>query len=190
MEKAENRYITVAYKLHSIEEGETEFVEEATQEHPFMFISGLGTTLEDFENNVMNLQKGEKFDFVIPVDKAYGEYNDEHVLDLPKNIFEINGKFDSERIVAGNVVPLMDSEGHHMNGVVVEVKSDVVVVDLNHPLAGADLHFEGFVVENRPATPKEIQDMVTSMTGGCGGGCGSCGGDCGGDCGEGCGGCH
>jgi FKBP-type peptidyl-prolyl cis-trans isomerase SlyD len=192
MEKAENRYITVAYKLHSIEEGETEFVEEATQEHPFMFISGLGTTLEDFENNVMNLQKGEKFDFVIPVDKAYGEYNDEHVLDLPKNIFEINGKFDSERIVAGNVVPLMDSEGHHMNGVVVEVKSDVVVVDMNHPLAGADLHFEGFVVENRPATPKEIQDLVTAMTGGGCGGCGGgdCGG-CGGDCGDGgCGGCH
>jgi FKBP-type peptidyl-prolyl cis-trans isomerase SlyD len=109
MEKAENRYITVAYKLHSIENGETEFVEEAKTDHPFMFISGLGTTLEDFESNVVNLQKGEKFDFTIPVDKAYGEYNEEHVLDLPKNIFEINGKFDSVHIVAGNVVPLMDS---------------------------------------------------------------------------------
>lgn len=185
METAENKYITVAYKLYTIEDGEKELVEEAKAEHPFQFISGMGTTLEAFENQIVPLKKGDKFDFTIPSAEAYGEYNDEHVLDLPKHIFEIEGKFDSERIVAGNIVPLMDSEGRRMNGTVVEVKPDIVVVDMNHPLAGADLNFVGEVVESRPATNEEIQEVVNMMGGGgCSCGCDSCGDGCGDGCGD------
>ncbi len=42
METAENKYITVAYKLYTMEDGEKELFEEAKAEHPFQFISGLG----------------------------------------------------------------------------------------------------------------------------------------------------
>ena len=45
METVENKYITVAYKLYSIENGEKDFEEEAPVEHPFQFISGLGVLL-------------------------------------------------------------------------------------------------------------------------------------------------
>jgi len=48
----ENKYITVAYKLYSIEDGERDFVEEAPAEHPFQFISGLGMTLDAFESQL------------------------------------------------------------------------------------------------------------------------------------------
>lgn len=152
METVENKYITLAYKLYTIENGEKEFTEEAPAEHPFQFISGLGLTLESFENQVKDLNKGDKFDFTIKAEEAYGEYDEEHVIDLPKNIFEIEGKFDSERVVEGAVIPLMTSEGQRINGSVVEVKDDVVVMDMNHPLAGCDLNFVGEITENRPAT--------------------------------------
>jgi len=185
METVENKYITLAYKLYTIENGEKEFTEEAPAEHPFQFISGLGLTLESFENQVKDLNKGDKFDFTIKAEEAYGEYDEEHVIDLPKNIFEIEGKFDSERVVEGAVIPLMTSEGQRINGSVVEVKDDVVVMDMNHPLAGCDLNFVGEVTENRPATNDELAEMARMMSGGgCGGGCnGGC--DCG-DCGDGC----
>ena len=185
METVENKYITLAYKLYSIENGEKEFTEEAPAEHPFQFISGLGLTLEAFESQVKDLKNGDKFDFTIKADEAYGEYDEEHVIDLPKNIFEIEGKFDSERVVEGAVIPLMTSEGQRINGSVVEVKDDVVVMDMNHPLAGCDLNFVGEVTENRPATNDELAEMARMMSGGgCGGGCnGGC--DCG-DCGDGC----
>lgn len=193
METVENKYITVAYKLYTIEDGEKDLVEEAKAENPFQFISGLGTTLEAFENQIAPLNKGDKFEFTIPSQEAYGEYNEDHVLDLPRHIFEIDGKFDSERIYEGSVVPLMDAEGHRMNGTVVEVKPDTVVVDMNHPLAGADLNFVGEVKENRPATNEEMQEIVNMMGGGgCGCGCGDCDSDCGDhnhECGDGCG-CH
>ena len=185
METVENKYITLAYKLYSIENGEKEFTEEAPAEHPFQFISGLGLTLEAFESQVKDLKTGDKFDFTIKAEEAYGEYDEEHVIDLPKNIFEIEGKFDSERAVEGAVIPLMTSEGKRINGSVVEVKDDVVVMDMNHPLAGCDLNFVGEVTENRPATNDELAEMARMMSGGgCGGGCnGGC--DCG-DCGDGC----
>lgn len=45
----ENKYITVAYRLYAIADGKKELLEEATVEHPFQFISGIGYTLDKFE---------------------------------------------------------------------------------------------------------------------------------------------
>ena len=191
MKTVENKYITVAYELYTTEDGERELMEKATAEHPFQFISGLGTTLDTFESQIAPLNKGDQFEFTIASEDAYG---DAHVLDLPKSIFEIDGRFDNERIYAGNVVPLMDSEGRRLNGTVVEVQPETVVIDMNHPLAGASLTFIGQVIENRLATNEEVQGMVNMMSGESEGGCGcGCGCDSDGcsddDCGDGCGGC-
>lgn len=190
METAENRYITAQYKLYTMEDGKKELVEQTQPEHPFNFISGLGTTLEEFEKELVPLKTGDKFEFTIPAAQAYGEYDDAHVHTLPRNIFEIDGKFDEENIAPGKIVPLMSEDGRRFNAVVVEVNADNVIVDLNHPLAGDDLIFEGEVTENRPATTEEIQEVIGMMSGGGGCGCGSggCGEGCGDDCGdEGCG---
>lgn len=184
MEKAENKYITVAYKLYTVEDGEKDFTEEAPAAHPFQFISGLGMTLEAFENQLNALNPGDKFDFTLTPEEAYGDYNEEHVIDLPKEIFLIDGKFDNEHVVEGAVLPLMTNDGQRINGSVVEVKEDVVVMDMNHPLAGCSLNFVGEVITSREATSTEITEAIQMMSGGCGGGCGGCGG---GDCGDSCG---
>ena len=60
-----NKFITVAYKLYTIEDGDRDFAEEATAEKPFEFISGLGLTLPVFEEKVKDLKTGETFDFII-----------------------------------------------------------------------------------------------------------------------------
>ena len=187
MEKAENKYITVAYKLYTVEDGEKEFTEEAPAAHPFQFISGLGMTLEAFESQLNTLNQGDKFDFTLTPEEAYGDYNEEHVIDLPKEIFLIDGKFDNEHVVEG-AVPLMTNDGQRINGSVVEVKEDVVVMDMNHPLAGCSLNFVGEVITSREATSAEITEAIQMMSGGCGGSCGGCGGGCAdGDCGDSCG---
>ena len=181
----ENKYITVAYKLYVMEAGKPELVEEATVEHPFQFISGLGTALERFENEITPLNEGDKFEFVIPCAEAYGEYMQEGVRTVSKDMFTIDGVFDSERIFTGSIVPLQDNEGHHFYATVGEITDTTVTVDLNHPHAGKDLTFIGQVVTSRPATNEEIQSTLNMLSGECG--CGCCGGDCGSDCGDGCG---
>lgn len=196
METIENKYITLAYKLYSIEDGEKDFIEEAPAENPYQFISGLGMTLEAFEAQIKDLKKGEQFDFTIKAEDAHGEYDDENIIDLPKEIFIVEGKFDNEHIVEGAIIPLMTSEGQRVNGSVVEIKDDVVVMDMNHPMAGCDLNFVGEIVESRPATNEELAEVARMMSGGgCGCGCDSCGDGCDDGCGDhehgcGCGGCH
>ncbi|MDD4801298.1 MAG: peptidylprolyl isomerase, partial [Proteiniphilum sp.] len=119
------------------------------------------------------------------------------VLDLPKSIFEIDGKIDENVLFEGNTVPMMDASGNHLMGSVVAVGDETVTMDFNHPLAGELMHFEGRVTGVRDASAEEIAVLLSGDGCGCGsGGCGcgdgenedgSCGcGSGGGGCGSGC----
>ena len=195
MENTPNKYIAVAYELYTVNDGKSELVEKASAEEPFQFLSGFGTTIEAFENNIVNLEEGAEFDFTLTKDEAYGDYYDERVLDLEKSIFTINGHFDNDNIYIGAIVPLQNADGNRFPGKVLEITEDHVKMDLNAPLAGKDLNFKGSVVSSREATNDEIQAMINRMSGeGCGCGCDDCEGGCGDhqhdeDCGCGCG-CH
>ncbi|MBR6589609.1 MAG: FKBP-type peptidyl-prolyl cis-trans isomerase [Bacteroidaceae bacterium] len=193
METTPNKYITVAYKLYVTNDGKTELVEEAPKAHPYQFISGMGISLDAFEAQVQDLNPGDTFEFTIPCDQAYGPYEQERVVKLDKQVFYRDGKFQSEYIYPGAYIPLVNEDGNHFQGLVVEIKETEVIIDLNDRLAGKDLTFIGEVVESRPASNDEIKGMINMLTsGGCGCGCDSCGGDCGDhDGGCGCGGhCH
>lgn len=179
-----NKYVAVIYDLNVGEGEERELMEKATREVPLKFIYGTGMMIPAFEDALAGLESGDQFDFSLTPENAYGEYNEDHVLELPKNIFEIDGKFDSEMVKEGNTIPMMDADGHRMNGSVLEVKKDVIVMDFNHPLAGETLHFKGEVIDVHEPTAEEIAAMTSSS---CGGGCEGCGGGCGD---HECGGCH
>lgn len=179
-----NKYVTVAYELYTDnDKGIHELVEKAPIEHPFQFISGLGIALDSFESKILALTEGEAFDFVLKVDEAYGPYEQDHVIELPKETFAINGRFDKDMVYPGAVLPLVNADGMRFQGLVLELKDNTVIIDLNHPLAGKDLHFKGQVVTMRDATNEEIQALINHE------GC-NCGGDCEGGCEGGCGGHH
>lgn len=182
MEKKENYTYGVAYKLYAIENGEKTMLEEAPADQPFRFISGLSMALPTFENNIVKLEENDEFDFTLEKEEAYGEHYDERIIDLDKNIFCIEGKFDSNNIYEGAIVPLQNEDGNRFMGQVLTISNDKVKIDLNHPLAGKVLNFVGTIVEKRPTTNAEIQAMINHMSGGCGGGCANCNGNCGGDC--------
>lgn len=190
MDKTSNKFIAVTYKLYAPMEGnERELIEEATKEQPFQFISGMGLTLDDFETQIVSLQVGDKFDFTLSQEQAYGPYVQEGLQRVPRKVFEIDGKLDSKHVFEGAIVPLTNSDGERFNGTIVKIDQTEITVDLNHPLAGKELNFVGQVTESREATNEEIQQMAQMLSGerGCGGGCGS---GCGDNCGEaGCGGC-
>ena len=177
-----HKYITVAYSLYTDNsEGVHELVEQAPVEHPFQFITELGVALEAFEAKLKDLNAGDEFDFTLSVDEAYGPYEQEHVIELPKSTFMLNGRFQKDVIFEGAVIPLVNADGNRFQGLVLEVKDDVVVIDLNHPLAGKELHFKGSVVTSREATETEVTNLIKLMSGEGGCGCG-CGGECDGGC--------
>ena len=182
MENKTNKLIAAHYQLFTINDnGERKLVEETTQEQPFVFISGFGAALDALEEQLENLERGKKFDFELDKDKAFGEYEPKRVIDLNKEMFTVDGHFDSKNIFKGAQIPLKNEDGNFFIGTVLEIGTDKVKVDLNHPLAGNKLNFKGYIIENREATKEEIQTMLNHLNGssGCGGDCGGCEGGCG-----------
>lgn len=81
---------------------------------------------------------------------------EEAIIDLEKSIFEVNGVIDQKLLEIGNTITMQDQHGNPLDGIVVEVGSDTVKMDFNHPLAGESLHFSGEILEVRDATAEEI----------------------------------
>ncbi len=176
----ENKYIAVAYKLYVTQDGKQAMVEEAPTTDPFRFISGMGSTLDRFEAEIAPLSEGATFQFTIPVVEAYGDYIPEGVRTVSKEMFHVNGVFDEKHIYPGAVISMQDNEGHSFNATITAMTPLTVTVDLNHPYAGKDLTFVGKIVESRPATNAEIQDMANALVNeGC---CCRCGDSCENDC--------
>ena len=177
MKISDDKMVSLTYDLTVInEEGEKELMERATLQHPLTFIFGMGMMLEAFEKNLDGLTTGDKFSFVLSPEEAYGDYFDAHVLELPKKMFEVDGKFDAERVSEGQTLPMMDARGNRMMGSVLELKEDVIVMDFNHPLAGETLHFDGEVIDVHEPTEEEIEAL--SQEDGCGGCDSSANGGC------------
>ncbi len=189
MDKVESgKYVELVYDLYEIlPDGGEKLVHQTDPKDPERIVFGVTRgMIEPLEKAIEGMEQGGKFDVTVKADQAFGPYDEEQIVELEKDIFEIDGKFDGEVIKKGAVVPMMTADGFKINGIVLDVTADQVKMDFNHPLAGKDVRFDGCVQIVRDATPEEIHPA-----GGCG--CGSCGGgDCsggscgGGDCGGGC----
>ena len=176
----QNRFIKVAYRMLTNSAASHKLLYETEPDRPVAFVAGMGLMVDGFEQRLSKLNAGDQFDFTLQPAEAFGERDEDLVHAVPRKIFEIRGKFDDENIFPGAEVPLMDSEGNHFMGTIVEIKETEVIVDLNSPLAGKVLQFTGTVFENREATLQEIEQTAKILSGecsgcsGCGGGCGSC----------------
>ncbi len=177
---AKDKMVSVTYEL-KLDGKEGDVFEKAGKDSPLIFLYGSGMMLPAFENGLAEKKANDTFEIFIAAADAYGEVNEEAIVELPKSIFMVDGKIDEQLITPGNSVPMMSTSGQRMEGLVVSVDENTVQMDFNHPLAGEDLHFTGEVLDVRDATEDELSAAYS--TGGCG--CGS-GGGCGdGGCGDG-----
>lgn len=168
--------VTLTYDLR-VEDENGEVVEQATETQPLQFLYGAGVMLPKFETQLAGLREGEPFTIKLSKNDAYGDVNQEAVVELPKHVFLVNGNFDEELIKVGNTVPMMSSNGQRLNGLVLEINEEIVKMDFNHPLAGEDLFFAGKVLEVREASDEEVAQIL-SGGGSCGCGSGGCGSGC------------
>ncbi|MEO6149302.1 MAG: peptidylprolyl isomerase [Mucilaginibacter sp.] len=143
--------VSLTYDLYVDQDGTENLVESATEEQPLTFLFGVGQMLPKFEENMSDLSTGDAYDFKLTAVDAYGEYDDEAVANLPTEMF---AGTDVPEI--GTIIPLQDNNGNRFQGQVVSIAEDSVIVDLNHPMAGQELHFKGNILNVRPATDEEL----------------------------------
>ena len=194
MKIGQNKVVEFVYEL----EVDGQVVDKTVKERPLDYIHGTGSLLPKLEEHIEGMQAGDTFDVTLSPADGYGEVDPSRIIDLPKGAFEVNGEIREDLLVPGNTIPMMNSMGGVIPGVVLEVTEDTVKMDLNHRMAGKTLHFTGEVVSVREATEKELTECLhgeyvhSCGCGGCGGhgGCGDCeGGNCSegeGECGCGC----
>ena len=197
MKIEQNKVVEFCYEL----EVDGQIVDRTTKEKPLDYIHGTGSLLPKLEAHIEGMEPGASFDVTLSPEDGYGEVDPSRIIDLPKAAFEVNGEVREDLLVPGNTIPMMNSMGGVIPGVVLEVTDDTVKMDLNHQMAGKTLHFKGEVLSVREATEKELTEGLhgeyvhSCGCGGCHGHDGDCGGCEGGHCGEGhdgdCGcGCH
>lgn len=194
MEKIQQgKYVEMVYDLYKVNpDGTQTLVHQSDDSDPERFVYGVTPGMViPLEKAIFSLGVGDKFDLIVKAEDAFGPHDPNNVMNLSKELFLVDGKFDAEFVKKGALVPMMTADGFRINGLVVDVTADVVKMDFNHPLANDDVRFDGKILTVRDATAEELNPSC-----GCGCGCGDhgCGCDDGCDCGDdhgcGCGSCH
>ena len=104
---------------------------------PIEFVIGDHQVIPGFEDGVTGMSIGETKTITIPFDQAYGAYDDELVLDVPRDQFP-----DHITPEVGEALQLQQPDGNVITVIISEVSDKSVTLDANHPLAGEDLTFD------------------------------------------------
>lgn len=114
---------------------------------PLEFTVGSGQVIRGFEDGVKGMSVGQKKTVEIPVEDAYGEKNQELIIEFPKAQFPADMNPE-----VGQQLMMSNGSGQSFPVVIKEVKDDSVLLDANHPLAGQDLVFDIELVEIVPTS--------------------------------------
>jgi FKBP-type peptidyl-prolyl cis-trans isomerase 2 len=96
---------------------------------PLNFTVGTGQLITGFDNAVLGMGEGQEKTVTIPPEDAYGQYNPNKTVEIPRNLVPnetqvgdmLYSAFGSVRVLA--------------------IYNSTVMIDMNHPLAGKTLVF-------------------------------------------------
>lgn len=152
MKIKKNTVPSVTYQL--MVEGEV--VDQTDKTQPLTFLMGAGNMIPGFERQLEGLEQGDKYEFSVEPDEGYGTIDQNAIVDLPKDVFVVDGELKEDLLVVGNSIPMQDNKGNQLQGTVVDIAEDSVKMDFNHQLAGKVLDFSGEIIDVREATQDEI----------------------------------
>lgn len=118
---------------------------------PLAYLHGHHNIIPGLEKQMTGKSAGDKFAATVAPEEAYGEYIAEAVQEVPRANFQ-----GVDNIEVGMQFQSQTDDGQVMLVTVKDVNDELVVVDGNHPLAGATLTFDVEIVEVRAATADEI----------------------------------
>ena len=125
-------------------------LESSKEREPLAILIGHGNIIPGLEKAMEGREAGESFGVDVPSADAYGEKREGLSQRVPKK------HFGNQRLVPGMQVVLNTNFGPR--AVTIEkVGMSVVDVDLNHPMAGKDLHFDVEIVDVREASAEELE---------------------------------
>lgn len=120
----------------------TVFDESRSRGETLDFTLGSGQMIPGFDTAIQGMSVGEKRDFKLTPEEAYGPHIPEAIQKVPKGSFPPDAQLTEGMMVHGT-----DEKGGSVYGTITEITEDTIVVDHNHPMAGKDLNFSVELVE-------------------------------------------
>ena len=134
-----------------------ELVENVDPEKPLEFLFGYGNLLPSFEAELLGLQSGDSFKFILKHDEAYGDYDEGLKVKFDKNLFIDKTGSIPDDVAVDNFLPMKDDKDNTLSGKVISIEEKFIELDFNHPLVEMDLYFTGEVIRVRAASESEIK---------------------------------
>tara|TARA_R110000824_G_scaffold48011_11_gene135895 strand:+ start:1407 stop:1868 length:462 start_codon:yes stop_codon:yes gene_type:complete len=101
------------------------------------FTIGDGKLLKGFNEALLEMEVGQIKKITLKPEEAYGDVLVEAVQEIQ------NTEFPPEfELVEGEMVEGLTESGQPIRAKIKEIKTDSVILDMNHPLAGEELGFE------------------------------------------------
>ncbi len=135
---------------YTVSETGQEALESSNDREPLAILYGHGNIIPGLETAMLDREAGERFGVDVIAAEAYGEKRDGLSQRVPKK------HFGAQKLEPGMQVVLQTNFGPRPV-TIQKVGMSVVDVDLNHPMAGKDLHFDVEIVEVREASAEELQ---------------------------------
>ena len=101
------------------------------------FEVGGGQVIKGFDDAILGMREGEEKQFSISPADAYGEHDPTLIQKVPKEVFPPDAE-----LAPGLLFEAGLPTGEKVPAIVTAIEEGIVVVDLNHPLAGKRLNFK------------------------------------------------
>jgi len=155
-----NHVISVHYNLR---DDNNELIDSTYDEDkPMVYLHGRRQMITGFETEVAGAAIGDKLTFAVMPAEGYGLRNVNNTQRIPSKYLKHEG-----RLTPGKSIQVNTDSGGVKPGTVIKVGRFNVDVDMNHPLAGKNLHFEVEIMDIRKATDEEIAHGHVHAEGGC-----------------------
>jgi FKBP-type peptidyl-prolyl cis-trans isomerase SlyD len=126
-------------------------VDSSEAGNPLQFIQGMGHIIPGLEHELYDMKIGENKKVVVHPKDGYGEVDAEAFMDVPRDSFPTDVPLEK-----GTELELREQSGHTMLARIETISDENIRLNMNHPLAGKDLHFDIKIAGLRPATEEEV----------------------------------
>ena len=142
-----NKVVSIDYTLKN-DAGDV--LDQSTPENPLNYLHGHNNLIPGLENALAGAATGDDIKASIPPAEAYGDYNENLIQAVPRNLFQ-----GVDQVEPG--MQFQAQTGQGMQVVTVrDVDDESVTIDANHALAGETLHFDVTVKDVRDASEEEL----------------------------------
>jgi len=143
----DGKVVSMHYTLHV----DGRIVDTSEGGEPLQFIQGMGHIIPGLEHELYDMKIGDSKNITVAAKDGYGETDQTAFMDVPREAFPTEVPLDR-----GTELELRDQAGHPVYARVDEVSDQNIRLDMNHPLAGKELHFDVKIADLRPATEEEV----------------------------------